>query len=250
MKNKSARKGLFLSAAAFLLSFAFCPQIVYAQRPEQDEPPSLLTRNCDSRYFYAFEQKPTISIGREVFYPTFYITTSYDSETGYLTCNLASSTSNAPHPTLVRLQFGLSDSSSSDTRASVTAYIDGKRWGSVNLAPMQPSQVWLLEVQDASSVSLEVECIAVCVSYPNSRVSQKVYFARAELEYLGSEALSSPSQEGISFPSGNSSGSEIGDARDSERSPRASNSEQSSSGSTGSLADAIHSIREIIDIFN
>lgn len=188
LRLKSIHPTVILAIAISLLAGVFGSRIVQAQRPP-DTGPNLLSRSCDSRYTRIFESTSEVSIGRELFDTIFYISSYNSREPGYLTCNLLSPNSGAESPSHIKLQFGLADSARSNTRVSVTAYVDGQTWGSVMLAPRQQAQVWILEVQDARSISIEVECVESCFNNWNDYLGQSVYFIEADLEYIGSSTL-------------------------------------------------------------
>ncbi|MGD1862937.1 MAG: hypothetical protein ACFB0D_00130 [Phormidesmis sp.] len=253
------RKAILLSAVIGVLSGAINASSAKAQRPDQTSAAGLLSRECTSIYVQTFEQAPTVSIGREIFNPTFYITSHYSGKSGYLTCNLASSTPGADYPSHVRLQFGLSDRADSDTRASVTAYVDGQQWGTEILSPRQTSRVWFVEVDSARSISIEVDCLEGCNHYNSSSASQKVYFARAELEFNPSTGSSYnyPSETVQTTPTNtDNTPTSTQPTQPTDSSRRATNSPQQQPNNSGSLGESIRSIgdsiREIdslLDIF-
>lgn len=255
---KLVRRVFLLSTMIGILAAVTGAPSAKAQRPEQSSTVSLLSRECSSRYMQTFEQPVTASIGREIFNPTFYISSYVAREAGYLTCNLASLNTGGAYPSHVRLQFGLSDRADSDTRASVTAYVDGQQWGTEIISPRQTARVWFVEVDSARSVSIEVECLEGCGGWNSSGAYQKVYFARAELEFNPS----SGSLHNYPLETVQTSPSDTEDTHNSAQStrppenPRHSTNPPQQSNNSGSLGDSIRSIgdsiREIdnfLDIF-
>jgi len=253
------RKAVLLAAMISVMSGAICTSSARAQRPEVSSAVSLLSRECSSRYMKTFEQPLTVAIGREIFNPTFYLSSWYDNEAGHLTCSLSSSTSGAAYPSHVRLQFGLSDRAASGARASVTAYVDGQLWGTEILSPKMASRVWFVEVDSARNISIEVECLEACSNWDSSGAAQKVYFARAELEFnpISGSSYGYPSEPIQQTYSDSTSDTQtpVQQTQSIERSRRPTNPPQQS-GNSGNLGDSIRSIGDsireingIIDIF-